>query len=43
MKMQKSVTFVKKIENEYLKDKNFYKVRDHYHYTGEHRGAAHST
>ena len=31
----------KKIENEYLKDKKYRKVRDHYHYTAEYR-AAHS-
>ena len=39
MKMQKSVIFVKKIENEYLKDKKYRKVRDHYHYTVEYRAA----
>ena len=27
----------------YLKDENYCKVRDHCHYTGEHRGATHST
>ena len=43
MKMQKSVIFVKKkIENKYLKDKKYLKVRDHCHYTREYRGAAHS-
>ena len=41
MKMQKSVIFVKKFINKYLKDKKFCKVRDHCHYTGECRGAAH--
>ena len=42
MKMQKSVIFVKKkIENKYLKDKKYRKVRDHCHYTEEYRGAAH--
>ena len=35
MKMQKSVIF----ENEYVKDKRYCKVRDHY--IGEHRGAVH--
>ena len=31
-----------KFENMYLKDKKYRKVRDHCHYTKEHRGAAHS-
>ena len=29
MKMQKSVIFIKKIENKYFKDKKHSKVRDH--------------
>ena len=32
-----------KIENKYLKDKKHRKVRDHCHYAGVYRGAAHST
>ena len=32
----------KRFENKCLKDKEYCKVRDHYHYTGEYRGAAHS-
>ena len=32
----------KKIENKYVKDKKYCKVRDHCHYTGECRGPAHS-
>ena len=28
-----------KIENKYLKDKKYHKVRDHCHHAGEHRGA----
>ena len=31
-----------KFENKYLKDKKHRRVRDHCHYTGEHRGAVHS-
>ena len=32
----------KNIENKYLKDKKYCKVRDHCHYTGECRDAGHS-
>ena len=32
----------KKTENKYLKDKKYRRVRDHCHYAGEYRGAAHS-
>ena len=32
-----------KFENKCLKDKKYRKVRDHCHYTGEYRGAPHST
>ena len=42
MKTTKSVIFVKKIKNKYLKDQKYCKVRDHCHYTGEYGGAAHS-
>ena len=31
-----------KFENKYLKNKKYHKVRDHCHYTGEDRGAAHA-
>ena len=31
-----------KYENKYLKDKTYSKVRDHFHYTGEYRGAVHT-
>ena len=41
--MQKSVIFAKNIlKHKYLKDKKYRKVRDHCHYAGEYRGAAHS-
>ena len=30
-----------KFEKKYLKDKKYRKVRDHFHYTGGYRGAAH--
>ena len=32
----------KKIENKYLTDKKYCKVRYHFHYTRQYRGAAHS-
>ena len=31
-----------KFENKYLKDKKYCKVKNHFHYTGEYRSAAHS-
>ena len=31
-----------KFKNKYVKDKNYCKVRDHCHYTGEYRGAAYT-
>ena len=31
-----------KIENKYLKDKKYHKVRDHCHYTGKNGGVLHS-
>ena len=31
-----------KIENKYLKDKKYLKVKDHFHYTGKYRCAVHS-
>ena len=33
--------YKEKFENKYLKDRKYCKVRDHCHYTGEYRGAAH--
>ena len=34
--------FQEKLENKYLADKNYHKVRDHCYYTGENRSATHS-
>ena len=34
--------YIENFENKYLKDKKYRKVRDHCHYTGEYRCAAHS-
>ena len=31
-----------KFKNKYVKDKKYRKVRDHCHYTGKYKGAAHS-
>ena len=33
---------IEKLENKYLKDKKYCKVRDHCHYKKEYRGAAHT-
>ena len=41
--MQKSVIFVKKIQNKYVKDKKYGKVRHLCYFPGEYRGAVHST
>ena len=32
----------KKFQNKYLKDKKYCKIRDHCHYAGKYRGAAHT-
>ena len=43
MKMKKICYICKeKFENKHLKDKKYRKVRDHCHYTGTYKGAAHS-
>ena len=43
MKMQKSVIFVKEnLKINIWKTKRYRKVRDHCHYSGKYRGAAHS-
>ena len=42
MKMQKSVTFIMKNFKINIWRKKYCKVRDHCHYTGEYRKAAHS-
>ena len=45
MKSYENVKFcyicTEKFENKYVKDKKYREVRDHCHYTGEYRGAAH--
>ena len=33
---------LEKLENKYLKDKKYRKIRDHCHYSRQYRGAAHS-
>ena len=43
--MEKSVTFAKKKKgkiNEYVKNKKYHKIRDHFHCAGEYTGAVHS-
>ena len=35
-------TCQEKFENKFCKDKKYFKVRDHCHYTVEYRGASHS-
>ena len=43
MKMQNSVIFEEEsLKINMLKEKKYRKVRDHCHYTGKYRGAAHS-
>ena len=32
----------KSVENKFLRDKKYHKIRDHSHYTGEYQGTAHS-
>ena len=41
--IKKAATFAKKIEDKYTTGKNYRKFRDHCHYPGKYRGAAHST
>ena len=36
------IYLLKKIENEYVKDIKYHKVKDHCHYAGKYRDAAHS-
>ena len=42
MKMQKCYICKQKLENKYLTDKKYPKVRDHYLCTGKYRGVVHS-
>ena len=39
--MQNFVIFLKKNKDKHAKDQNYCNVRDHCHYTGEYRDAAH--
>ena len=40
--MQKCYICKEKFESNYVKDRKYRKVRDHYHYTWEYRGVVHS-
>ena len=42
IKIKEAVTFQKQFEDKYNSDRNYCKVRDHCHFAGKCRGAAHS-